>query len=387
MVAVLALALGAGAAPKPDPVAPAKLDDPCLDAGCAKKALDHFGRALAQQRGGKADRPLRVSFIGDSLTASDSISNALREKLGALVGAGGPGFVFAERPHPFCQHHAVTRFASGSWQVFGVSTSVPPDRLLGLGGSIEGSGVVRFAPVKPISSIDVHYLEQPSGGAFEIVADNTVLETVATAATAKHAAFKRVAVPATTKAIELRAKHHVRLFGATLEASKGAVVDNLGVVNATAKGMSKYNLPDHLRNQLAHRAPDLVIVMLGTNEAEWLAPVGAGMAEHEQVFGELLASVRAANADSSCLVISPLDQIDWRLPNAPARTSVPAMVEAQHRAATAHGCAFWNIYEWMGGKGSSMTWFKRGLVVKDFQHPTTQGANRIADALYSGLVH
>ncbi|MEO8701319.1 MAG: GDSL-type esterase/lipase family protein [Kofleriaceae bacterium] len=385
-VVLLAVVPAASAAPRPEVVAPAKLDDTCVDAGCKKKALDHFTAALALQRAGKQDRPLRVSFIGDSLTASDGISSALRDKLGALVGAGGPGFVFAERPHPFCQNHSVSWFASGSWQIFGVSTNVPADRLLGLGGSIEGSGTVRFVPVKPIASVDVHYLEQPNGGTFEIVADNTPLDEVATASPAKHAAFRRVAVPVNTKRIELRAKSHVRLFGASLEAAKGAVVDNLGVVNATAKGMSKYNLPDHLRNQLAHRGADLVIVMLGTNEAEWLSPVGAGMVEHEQVFGELLASVRAANAETSCLVISPLDQIDYRLPNAPARVSVPAMVEAQHRAATAHGCAFWNIYDWMGGKGSSMTWFKRGLVVKDFQHPTTQGAIRIADALYSGLV-
>ena len=381
------LATAANAAPKrPEPPPAAALDDTCTDAGCKVHALDHFTAALASQRAGKVDHPLRVSFVGDSLTASDSISQVLRDKLGALLGAGGPGFVWAAAPHPFCQHHAVTRFVGGSWQIHGISTSLAADHLLGLGGSAEGSGTIRFVPVTPIASVDVHYLEQPNGGSFAIVADGAVVEEVATVGAAKHANFSRVSVPVNTKKIELRARGRVRLFGASLEAAKGVVVDNLGIVNATAKAMSKYNLPDHLRGQLAHRGSDLVIVMLGTNEAEWLAPQGFGIEEHEQVFGELLASVRAANTESSCLVISPLDQIDWRLPNAPPRTSVPAMVAAQHRAATAHGCAFWNIYEWMGGKGSSMTWFKRGLVVKDFQHPTTQGATRIADALYSGLV-
>src|SRR5665647_1355929 len=50
---------------------------------------------------------------------------------------------------------------------------------------------------------------------------------------------------------------------------RGAVVDNLGVVNATAKQLTRHNLADHWRNQLAHRGSDLVVVMLGTNEAEW----------------------------------------------------------------------------------------------------------------------
>jgi hypothetical protein len=61
------------------------------------------------------------------------------------------------------------------------------------------------------------------------------------------------------------------------------------------------------------------------------------------------------------------------------------MVEAQKRAAAANGCAFWNTYAWMGGAGSSGAWFKSGWVVKDFQHPTTTGSMRIADALFAGL--
>lgn len=387
LIALVAIAgLPASAAPKREPPPAAKFDDVCLDSGCKRRALDHFTSALAKQRAGKMDRPLRISYFGDSLTADDHIANALREKLGALVGVGGPGFVWAAEPHPYCQHRAVTRVVGGSWQVHGVSSAVPADRLLGFGGSAEGNGTIRFVPAAPVASVDVHYLEQPKGGSFMIVADGAVIEEVATAGERKHAKFSRVDLPVHTKKVELRARGRVRLFGAALEASKGAVVDNLGVVNATAKQMSKYILPEHLRNQLAHRASDLVIVMLGTNEAEWLAPKGAGMAEHEQVFGDLLASVRAANPESSCLVISPLDQLDWRAENAPPRASVPAMVEAQHRAATTHGCAFWDTYQWMGGKGSSMSWYKRGFVVKDFQHPTTHGASRIAEALYAGLV-
>ncbi|MBS1123409.1 MAG: uncharacterized protein H6Q90_5637 [Deltaproteobacteria bacterium] len=384
--------LGAGAiaqaAPKRAPFPAAKLDDPCVDHACKSHALDHFTKALATAKAGTADHALRVSYFGDSLTADDHITAALRDRLGALVGVGGPGFVYAAAPHPYCQHQAVIRSATGSWKVHGISTMVPADRLLGLGGSAEseGGGVIRFQPVAPIKSVDVHYLAQPRGGSFGIFADGTEIGTdIATAGEQKRAAFSRVEVPDGTKKIELRAKGRVRLFGAALEAARGVVVDNLGVVNATAKALSQHDMPDHLKNQLAHRASDLVIVMLGTNEAEWLLPQGAGMAEHEQVFNDLLTSIRAANPAGSCLVVSPLDQLDWHTPNTPPRASVPAMVEAQHRAAIAQGCAFWDVYTWMGGKGSSLHWFQRGLVVKDFQHPTNAGAARLAEALYAGL--
>ena len=294
--------------------------------------------------------------------------------------------MFAAPPHPMCQHRAVARIVGDGWTSRGVSTIVPPDHLLGLGGSAEGDGVIRFVPVaKTVRSVDVHYLTQPHGGSFDIAADGSVVAHVATAADHKEAGFTAAEIPDGTKRIEIRASGRVRLFGVALEAPSGAVVDNLGIVNATAKQMRNNILDDHLSNQLVHRASDLVVVMLGTNEAEWLVAKTAGMAEHEKLFGELLATIRRAHM--SCLVVSPLDQIDWRDDKMPPRTSVPAMVEAQRRAAVANGCAFWDVYTWMGGKGSSKGWYNRGLVAKDFQHPTSEGAEMLAAALHAGLTN
>jgi lysophospholipase L1-like esterase len=380
-IALTFLFAQASASPRDASPKPATFDDP-------GHALDAFRAALAAQKSGKATRPLRISWFGDSLTADDHVTDELRKRLQALVGDGGPGFVFAAPPHPYCQLRAIGRVVSEGWTAYGINNIVPPDHLLGLGGSAESdeAGTIKLAPLGAVRSFELHYLAQPHGGALEIAIDGKVASTVRTSADHKQGAFVHLDVPEGAKRMELRAAPHVRLFGETLEGKTGAVVDNLGVVNATAKGMRTGDLEDHLKNQLAHRAPDLFVVMYGTNEAEWLAPRGAGMAEHEKLFGELLATMRAAAPGASCLVVSPLDQLDWRDEKMPPRESIPAMVEAQHRAATEHGCAFWSVYDWMGGKGSSLTWHKRGWVVKDFQHPTSEGAARIAEALYGGLV-
>jgi lysophospholipase L1-like esterase len=363
-----------------EPPPPAQFDD--------DHALDHFRAALAAQRAGKASHPLRVSYFGDSLTADDHLTHALRQRLQALVGDGGAGFVFAAPPHPYCQLRDIARVVSDGWSTHGISTTVPPDHLLGLGGSAEtdGGGTIKLSQLGAARSIDIHYLAQPHGGTLDVAVDGKVATSIATAAAHKQGEFARADVPDGAKRVELRAHGRVRLFGATLEAKTGAVVDNLGVVNATAKAMRTNDLDEHLRNQLAHRAPDLVVVMYGTNEAEWLHARSAGMTEHEKLFGELLATVRAASPDASCLVVSPLDQIDYKDDKQQPRDSIPAMVAAQHRAASAHGCAFWSVYDWMGGKGSSKSWHARGLIASDFQHPTSEGAERIAEALFAGLV-
>ena len=367
-----------------------RLEDPCIDGtdgACKRHALDGFAAALAAQRAGTADHPLRISYVGDSLTADDEITHALRTKFVALVGDGGPGFAFAAPPHPYCQHRALTRVVTGAWRVHAVSRAVPPDHLLGLGGSTEtdGGGSIRLVSRGPVTRIDIHYLAQPRGGSFAVLAGGKQVATIETAAERKQAAFAQLEVPDGATKFELQARGRVRLFGASLEAARGAVVDNLGVVNATAKQLTTHNLAAHWKNQLAHRGADLVIVMLGTNEAEWLAANSTGMKEHERLFGELLATVRAASPTSSCLVVSPLDQLELHIEGMPPRESIAAMVEAQRRAAKAQGCAFWDTYAWMGGKGASRTWHKRGLVMNDFQHPTTAGAARIAAALYDGL--
>ena len=373
------LAGSARASPKPEVVPPATFEEP--------KALAAFRAALAAQQAGNAAHALRISYFGDSLTADDQITHALRERLDALVGDGGPGFVWAVPPHPYCQHRAIARASSGTWHVHGISTVQPTDHLLGLGGSAEtdSGGSIRLVAKATVTSIDLHYLAQPKGGQLAVFADGKEVGTVQTAADKKQAAFAQLAMPDGARKFELRANGKVRLFGASLENAKGAVVDNLGVVNATAKQLANHNLPEHWQKQLSHRDADLVVIMLGTNEAEWLAPRGAGMAEHEKLFGDLLDSVRTGNPNASCLVVSPLDQTDYTLETMPPRESIPAMVAAQHRAAAAHGCAFWDTYAWMGGKGASKVWYRRGLVVKDYQHPTSNGAVRIATALYAGL--
>ena len=364
--------------------------DPCLDgSACKRHALDGYYKALAATETGSAAHPARISWIGDSLTADDQITDQVRRRLQARFGDGGPGFVYAVPPHPFCTHRAVRRASGGDWDVHGVSTEVPRDRLLGLGGgdATTDDGWLRFATIANAtawSAADVFYLAEPHGGAIDVRTDTGAKATIATAATAKAPGFASAPLAGASR-VDLRTRGHVRLFGVALEAATGAVVDNLGVVNATAFSFARIRA-DHWQAELAHRAPDLVVIMLGTNEAGWLPSSGKPIDDHERIVEGLLTTVRAANPAASCLVISPLDQLAWERDGAPPRTSVPALVAAQQKAALAHGCAFWDTYAWMGGKGASRTWYRDKLMTNDFQHPTTAGAHRIGDAVTAGLL-
>ena len=395
LIAVLALGVRAEAkhasSRHDDGPAPASFVDPCVDGGddhCKRRALDGFYRGLAATEAGTAAHPTRVSWFGDSLTADDQITDELRGKLQSKFGDGGPGFVFAMPPHPFCEHRAVRRGYGGGWTTYGISGDIPRDRLVGLGGTAEtDGGWLRFAPNNAaLASADVFYLAEPHGGSIELdVGGKRVGDAIATASRSKQPGFASAALGGSAAKIDLKTSGHVRMFGVVLEAATGVVVDNLGVVNATAHSLARIK-PEHWQAELARRAPDLVVIMIGTNEAEWLPAKGQALDEHEKTIEGLLATVRAANPDASCLVVSPFDQLDWRTEGTPPRASVPAMVAVQQKAAVCAGCAFWDAYAWMGGKGASLGWWHRGLLTNDFQHPTTAGAHRIGDAVAAGLL-
>jgi lysophospholipase L1-like esterase len=367
---------------------PAQFVDPCVrGAGpTCTRALDGFFAALAATEAGRAGRAVRVTWLGDSLSADDKLAQHVRDALTPRFGDGGPGFVHVVPPHKWCRARTVKRSASASWKLWGVATPFPGDRLLGFGGgSVEGHGATaRFAPRAPgVTRAEVYYLSQPGGGALEVAVDGATATTVDTGAPAKRAGFATVPVSGALERLELRAAGKVRLFGVVLEAERGVVVDNLGVVNATARAWAK-NRRDHWTAQLAHRAPDLFVMMIGANEAGWLA--GDDLAGYATVLTELLAPVRKANPTGSCLVISPLDQLEWDRPGTPPRASIAKMVEANRAAAAAAGCAFWDAYAWMGGAGASRAWRKAGWLTNDFVHPTAAGDARLGAALTRGLL-
>ena len=92
---------------------------------------------------------MRITYLGDSLSADDWLAQRLRDALVPRFGDGGPGFVHVVPPHKFCRARTVKRTASASWKLWGVATPFPADRLLGYGGgSVESQGgaTVKFSP-------------------------------------------------------------------------------------------------------------------------------------------------------------------------------------------------------------------------------------------------
>lgn len=367
------------------------LDDVCLDGTeehCKKWAMDGFYRAVAASKKGTLGRPVRVSWYGDSVVANDDLTGRLRSRLQGELGDGGPGFLYIVPPHRFCQHTAITRFGGENWLSFAVSTSHAGDHLYGpAGASVEtvnaSSGFKLVAGTA--TTAELYYLAQPNGGTVTVTADGDEIAKVSTAADAKAPGWALGTVAAGAKRFEVRARGKTRLFGITLENKSGAIVDNFGIVSVNVRS---YETADsaHWTTQLAHRGADLVMIMIGANEAHWLGPHDNATKEYQGRYEKLLAPIRNGRPEATCLVISPSDQAEARGSSYASKAIIPVLVEAQRKAAHAQGCAFFSTYDWMGGKGSAAKWFRKHRLSGDFTHLTKAGANKLSDAVFDALV-
>jgi lysophospholipase L1-like esterase len=296
--------------------------------------------------------------------------------------------VYVVPPHRFCGHEAITRSSGGTWTAHAISTTQIADGLYGVGGSTaetsDGRATIKLT-AGTASQVELYYLAQPHGGAATITADGKLVATVETRNADKQAGFATVSIDGGAKKFEIAAMGKVRLFGLDLENPSGAVVDNLGIVSINVKSFDANNAL-HFQAELAHRSADLVMIMIGANEAAWLGPTDKDTQDYATHYGKLLAQVRAARPEGACLVVSPTDQAEAKDGDYASRSVMPVLVAAQRRAARAQGCAFYSTYDWMGGKGSAAKWFRKGLVGSDFQHLSRKGANRLSDALFGVLM-
>jgi lysophospholipase L1-like esterase len=367
------------------------LEDHCLDGRpeeCKRWALDAFYRAAREAKRGKLGRALRVSWYGDSVIATDAVPAGLRARLQEELGNGGPGFVYVVPPHRFCGHEAITRAQGGAWNVHAITAAVIPDGMYGVGGSTAETDGGR-ATIKLVtgtaSQVELYYLAQPRGGSVAITADGKPLATVDTRGATRQPGFASASVAAGAQKFDFAARGRVRLFGVSLENTSGVVVDNLGVVSVNLKSFDA-NKAEHFQAELKHRGADLVMLMIGANEAEWLNPGDRDTRDYATRYSKLLAQVRAAVPEASCLVVSPTDQAEARDGTYVSRPVMPMLIDAQRTAAHEAGCAFYSTYGWMGGQGSAAKWFRRGMVGTDFQHLSRKGADALVDGLFRTLV-
>ncbi len=359
-------------------------------------ALDGYYASLAKTIAREPGAVTRVLHYGDSVITADLISGTMRRLTQARFGDAGHGFILLANPWEWYFHNDVSHSATEGWVQSRITGPLVGDGLYGLGGvSFHSSGGAASAWFstkakgdygRKVSRFDVYYLEQPAGGDVNLLVPGRPAENLTTRGPKKVSRVRSVTVPDGPGQMTVRtwAGGDVRLFGVALERDvPGVVYDALGANGARMRLWDSMNT-EHWREQLALRKPALIVLEYGTNESE---DSDFRSDTYDAALDRVLTKVAKAADGASVLVVAPLDRAERVSGKLRTRPIILKLVEAQRKAAAAHGFAFWNTFEAMGGEGAMGRWIqaKPQLGSWDFTHPTPLGAEAIATLLFNAL--
>jgi lysophospholipase L1-like esterase len=356
-------------------------------------AFEHFGRALSGLEAKTRTDHVRVLWLGDSHTAADFLTGALRRKLSLRFGPGGPGFTrLGASPY---RHEGVKLVREGRWRI----EPEPPSSRSGEGDTAFGIAGLRAIPLDARARVEaevdarvvkgsVRYellFDLPRGASFKLavgatrrlVDGRTKVERVQGSPIAR----LRLEGPASA-ALEISSvSGSPRFYGAFVEGSEpGLVLDTSGIDGARVATALAWN-PEVLAAEVRARQPELFVVAYGTNEAfdnRRTEVIGTELAT-------LVERLRRGAPTADCLVVGPPDAA------APDLSSLPRVVEIEDalgRAAARLGCGFFSLRAAMSGDGGFARWMRESppLARGDRIHLTPAGYEQLGDALAAALI-
>jgi lysophospholipase L1-like esterase len=355
--------------------------------------LPHFFADLAGLERKTRKASVRVAWFGDSHTAADYLTGALRSKLQTRFGAGGPGFVrVGVKPY---RHTQVRWACEGPWRV----EPAQPARRTPFDDGVLGLGGMRALPndAPSFASFEVSkgtahgqlewqlWFSVPEGASFRL--DLAGVSQVVTPATAENkvpgSGLSRLSLnSALDGKLQLTTLAGApRFYGLTVEGSEpGLVLDAIGIDGARLATTLAWGEAS-FEAALQARAPSLVVLAFGTNEAFDVDKVE----KYRTQYRDFLERVHKVSPEADCLIVGPPDA------NAVAGGSEPRISEIdalQRSVAGELGCGYLSQLQIMGGVGSYTRWANKTpqLARGDHLHLTPKGYEQVAGVMADKLL-
>lgn len=364
------------------------------------EALDYYYGQLTLSELGVPGAITRASHWGDSVLGGDGLTHAIRRRLQERFGDAGHGFHTLSRYNLSYVHRGI-RFADREgWRTCQIIFKCEPDGRYGYAGvstKSSGGGTSRFRTTEQgfgssVSRFELWHHVGPGGGRFQIKLDGEVARVVDTRADAVGDAVATLEVPDGGHAFEVRAIGNgvARGYGVVLERDvPGVVWDELSLIGAFTQRLD-YQDPEHIAWHVRRRDVDLMVFMFGGNDVQrQTMDLVRTMEPYEQEYTRVIQKFRRGKPQASCLIMSLVDHGERvGQHGVQTRRIVPKLVESQRKVALEQGCAFFDTFEAMGGKGSIGRWYfaRPQLANADFAHPTVAGQEVIATLFHRALM-
>jgi len=356
-----------------------------------------FPLYLQLDKASRGESSLRIIHYGDSQIENDRMTSLLRLRLQKAFGGYGCGLVSAIPL--YSGNPAYTENWEGGWErftifgrrdpsvehnsygVMGAFTALP-DHQDGEKSMLEflfptGKRAARFDRVK----MYIHSYADSSLVRF------CVNDTIKDSLQITGGGFQVLSFSPPEKAHKLDMSFTLpaggRIYGLSFESKKGVLVDNVAMRGSSGLIFSRMD-STLLRNMYRDMKVNLIILQFGGN----VIPYIDDPSFYKRAFKRELLYLKKLCPDVPFIIIGPSDMSDKIDGKYVTAKNVEPVRNALREAALETGCAFWDMYEAMGGQNSmpSFVITDPPLAVTDYVHFTLRGANLMSEMFFNALM-
>lgn len=354
-----------------------------------KTILHPFFDKLTNLQAYKA--PLRILYFGDSQVENDRITATIREKFQQKIGGKGIGLLPLGLVYNLSHQFSVE--LSDNWQQYSIHDAKkekPVSSLIFNDTYLNGKQEAWFKvkQIKRRAEEDYSRLKlfyRAKGEFIVIIKEGGQLiykGRIAKSEKQKALNFSFNSTPESAE-IYFETTDTLVVSGISLESMSGVLVDNIALRGYSYPTFTRLDEP-RIKEAIQLINPGLCVFQFGVNLAPYYQK------EYSYYQKQLMRQIRKFQflmPDVPVLIVGISDMAKKEDGKMVSYSNIKTIKKAQIEAAKECNCAFWDLEEFMGGKGSMIEWVnkKPRLGQKDYIHFTEEGTkligNKISDLL------
>ncbi|HYW97285.1 MAG TPA: hypothetical protein VE870_16955 [Bacteroidales bacterium] len=353
---------------------------------------------------GKDRQLVRVLHYGDSQIEADRMTSYIRHKLQVKFGGSGCGMI------PVVPLYngklSIKQAFSGAWDrytgfahrdttlkhkrygaLFTFSKFRVSDTLKGSTAAVSFSpSPLGYRSSRSFNRFSVFIGGRPENTRMDVFAGDSLIDSLTITPQRMYHEYTWT-TPSTPEQFRLTftGQGSPEIYGITLDNDWGIAVDNIPLRGSSGLVFSKVDTL-FLKKMYQDLNVGMILLQFGGNVIPYLTK---DYDYYEHLFKRELGVIRRMLPGVPVVVIGPSDMSKKENGKYVTYSNLEPVRDALEKAALESGCAFWDMYEAMGGRNSMPSWVfaEPPLAVSDFVHFNTRGARIVAEMFYNAFIY
>jgi len=331
---------------------------------------------------------VRIAYFGDSFIEADYITGELRDKLQAIYGGSGPGFVPMQSI--VADDYVTFKFNSNtSWADYNFHNN-PQKYPLGLMGHVfysTGRSWSQYSATNNNKFKNIYlYTGKTKDSLASVTVDEDDKENTVTVNDDSY--INKTVISSNTPVGKLKlscTNTALPVYGLSMEDSTGVYIDNYGFRGNTG-ALSLQLQPDVMKGFASYFKYDLIIVHYGLNV---LVHNDTNYLWFDRTMAKFIEKIKTNFPGAPILLVGSSDVAYNEQGTYVTDPGVPVLVRTENEIARKNKVAFWNLYYSMGGESTMAKWVEGDttFAYRDYMHVNERGANKIAGVFLDKLLH